>query len=496
MICVSIGRGRHKHMILEHQNLAEKGAKLVELRLDFIYTDVNLKRLLDERPTAVVATCRRERDGGRWTANEEKRLTLLRAAIVAGVDYVDLEEDVAGSIPRFGKTKRIVSYHNFRETPENLSEIHERMSKLDPDIVKIAAMAHRPHDCIRMLTMVKEKSKKVPTIGLCMGEIGIPTRILGAKYGAPFTYATFHHERALAPGQLSFDQMSKIYHYDSINAETNVYGVIADPIAHSLSPLIHNVAFRDAKLNAVYVPFRVPSEELESFLKECPQLDIKGLSVTIPHKEAVLPFATRMDPAVEEIGAANTLIFNRDQRIVYNTDYKAAMESIDKAMTMQTSVASYKDATALVLGAGGAAKAIAYGLTRRGADVVIASRTHARAKQLADALDCRAVEWGQRYKLKPNILVNATPVGMHPTVDDTPFDGKYFTGSMVVFDTIYNPEQTLLIKQARQQNCVVVTGVDMFVGQAAVQFELFTGMAPPREVMRDELKRTLGPVKF
>jgi 3-dehydroquinate dehydratase/shikimate dehydrogenase len=483
-------------MLLEHQNLAEKGAKLVELRFDFIYTDVNLKRLLDDRPTAVLATCRRERDGGRWTANEEKRLTLLRAAIVAGVEYVDLEEDIAGSIPRFGKTKRVISYHNFRETPENLDEIHERIAKLDPDVVKIATMAHRPHDCIRMLKLVKDKSRTIPTIGLCMGEIGIPTRILQGKFGAPFTFATFHHERALAPGQLSYDQMSRIYHYDDINLETNVYGVIADPIAHSLSPLIHNVAFRELKLNNVYVPFRIPSEDLEMFLKECAQLDIKGLSVTIPHKEAVLPLATRLDPAVEEIGAANTLVFDRDQRIAYNTDYKAAMESIDKAMTMQTSVSSYKESVALILGAGGVAKAIAYGLTRRGADVVITSRTYNRAKQLADELDCRAVEWGQRYKAKPNILVNGTPVGMHPNVDDSPYDVKYLTGSMVVFDTIYNPEQTLLIKQARQQNCVVVTGVDMFVGQAAVQFELFTGLAAPRQTMRDELKRTIGPVKF
>jgi 3-dehydroquinate dehydratase/shikimate dehydrogenase len=496
MICVSIGRGRHKHMILEHQNLAEKGARLAELRLDFIYTDVNLKRLLDERPTEVVVTCRRERDGGRWTASEEKRLTLLRAAIVAGVEYVDLEEDIAANVPRYGKTKRVVSYHNFRETPENLEEIHERMAKLDPDVVKIACMAHRPHDCVRMLKMIKAKSKIVPTVGLCMGEIGIPTRILQGKFGAPFTYATFHHERALAPGQLSYEQMVKIYHYDQINEKTNVFGVIADPIAHSLSPLIHNIAFRELKLNSVYVPFRVPSEDLESFLKECQQLDIKGLSVTIPHKEAVLEHATRLDPAVEDIGAANTLIFDREQRIAYNTDYKAAMDSVDRAMTMQTAAASYRDAVALVLGAGGVSKAICYGLVRRGADVVVTSRTFARAKKLADELDCRAVEWSQRYKVKPNILVNGTPVGMHPNVDDTPFDGRYLNGSMVVFDTIYNPEQTLLIKHARQQNCVVVTGVDMFVGQASVQFELFTGLTAPHQTMRDELKRTIGPVKF
>src|SRR5690606_36371720 len=143
-------------------------------------------------------------------------------------------------------------------------------------------------DCVRMLRLVREKSPSVPTIGLCMGEIGIPTRILGGKFGAPFTYATFHHERALAPGQLSFEQMTKIYHYDQIDKETAIYGVIAEPIAHSLSPLIHNVAFRELKLNQVYVPFRIPSEDLDRFLEECADLGVKGLSVTIPHKEAVL----------------------------------------------------------------------------------------------------------------------------------------------------------------------------------------------------------------
>ncbi len=242
MICVSIGRGRHRHMIAEHRHLAEQGAKLVELRLDYINGAVNIKRLLADRPCAVVITCRRPADGGKWAGTEEQRQLLLRTAIAEGVEYIDLEDDIAAGVPRFGKTKRIVSFHDFRKTPDNLDEIHRRLSQCDADIVKIATMANHPSDNVRILDMVRKA--KVPTIGLGMGDIGVPTRILAGKFGAPLTYATFHHERALAPGQLSFEHMTQVYRYEQINAQTEVYGVVADPIGHSLSPLIHNAGLR------------------------------------------------------------------------------------------------------------------------------------------------------------------------------------------------------------------------------------------------------------
>ncbi len=258
MICVSIGRGRHRHVIAEYRHLVHQGARLVELRLDYINGDVNLKRLVADRPCPVVISCRRAVDGGKYAGGEEQRQLLLRSAIAEGVEYVDLEDDVAASIPRFGGTKRIISVHDFRKTPDNLEEIHRHLCDLDPDIVKISTMANHPHDNLRMLEL--NRQSKVPMIGVCMGDIGTPTRILAGKFGAPFTYATFHHEWVLAPGQLSFQQMTETYHYDQINAETEVYGVIGDPIGHSLSPLVHNVAFRHGGLNKVYLPFRVPRE--------------------------------------------------------------------------------------------------------------------------------------------------------------------------------------------------------------------------------------------
>ena len=198
MICVSIGRGRHAQMIAEHQRLCEQGAGLVELRLDYIARAVDLGRLLHHRPCPAIMTCRREKDGGRWRESENERVTLLRSAIAAGADYVDLEEHVAALIPRYGNTKRIVSLHDFEKTPEDLDGIYRRLAALDPDIVKIATMANKPHDNLRMLRIIADSD--IPTVGMCMGDMGAPSRILAGKFGAPFTYATFHQERAARPG--------------------------------------------------------------------------------------------------------------------------------------------------------------------------------------------------------------------------------------------------------------------------------------------------------
>jgi len=495
MICVSIGRGRHRHVIAEHRHLVDQGAKLVELRLDYINGDVNLKRLLADRPCPVVIACRRAVDGGKFTGSEEQRVLLLRTAIADGVEYVDLEDDIAAAIPRFGRTKRIISLHDFRRTPDNLEDIHRRLCGLDPDIVKISTMANHPHDSLRVLELTHRS--KVPTIGLCMGDIGIPTRILAGKFGAPFTYATFHHERALAPGQLSYQQMTEIYRYDQINADTEVYGVIADPIGHSLSPLIHNAAFQHCKMNKVYVPLRVPREDLSRFIDDAPALGVRGLSVTIPHKEEVIKRLSEADGAVRGIGAANTVVFEGKKRLGFNTDYRAAMDSLEAAIGGADQVESrLKGKTALVLGAGGVGKAVAYGLVRRGMQAVVSDAVPRQALTLAHRLDCRSIEWSARHSVTADLLANCTPLGMHPNVDETPYEKHHLRPSMIVFDAVYNPENTLLIKDARSRNCTVITGVDMFVRQACLQFELFTGEDGPAEVMREAIRLAIGAAKY
>ena len=494
MICVSIGRGRHKMMIAEHRHLAEQGVRLVELRLDYIRRAVNLKRLLGDRPCSVIGTCRREMDGGLWQGTEKERLVLLRSAIADGVDYVDLEEDIADQIPRYGPTKRIISYHNFRETPDDLEEIHQRMSQMDADIVKVASMAHSPRDNLRILNLMKNSSK--PTIAIGMGEIGMPTRILAGKYNAPFAYATFHHERQMAPGQLSYKEMVEIYRFNKINTETEVFGVIADPVGQSMGPLIHNAAFEQLNMNRVYVPIRVPREDLESFLIDCPQMGIRGLSVTIPHKEEVLKSLAQVDGAALGVGAVNTVVFENDKTVGYNTDFHAAMDSLEEAAGGDSKRNPLEGKKALILGAGGVAKAIAFGLKRRKVEVTITSRTSFRSEALASQMKCSAIDWENRYEFVPDLLINGTPVGMHPKVDETPYDGRKLRWSTVVFDAVYNPEQTLLIKSARQQKCPTITGVDMFVRQAAMQFKLFTGEEAPIDSMRETMKRAISAAKF
>lgn len=495
VICVSIARGRHRHVIAEHRYLAEQGVKLVEIRLDYINGAVNVKRLLAERACPAIMTCRRERDGGRFRGTEQERQLILRTAIAEGVEYIDLEEDIAGEIPRFGQSKRIISYHNFRETPADLQALHERMSQLDPDIIKIATLANHPQDNLRMFRLVAQS--RIPTVGICMGDIGMPSRILAGKFGSPFTYAAFHADRTLAPGQLSFEEMKEIYHYEDIRHDTEVFAVIADPVGHSLSPIIHNAAFRKFGMNRVYVPIRVPREDLYEFIDQSPQWGIKGLSVTIPHKEAILAKLTKADSIVRGIGAANTVIFDGKERLGFNTDCRAAIEAIEVALGTPVGATSpIHGKQALVLGAGGAGKAVAFGLIRAGATVTLTDGDEEKARALAEKLDCAFVKWDDRHSVACDILANCTPVGMHPNVDESPFDAKYLRSHMLVFDAVYNPENTLLIKDARARSCKVVTGVEMFVRQACMQFKLFTGQNGPADLMREVLKRATSAAKW
>lgn len=495
MICVSLGRARHQRMIAEHQFLVEQGAQLVELRLDYITRAVNLKRLVADRPGPVVLTARRKEDGGRWEKSEQERLMLLRSAIATGVEYVDIEADVAAQIPRYGSTKRIISYHDFTGTPDELEEIHAAMAEEDADIVKIATMANTFSDNVRMIQLVE--NAKIPTIGICMGEMGMITRILSNRVGSPFTYATFSADKKLAPGQINWKEMNNVYHYESINPQTSLFGVIADPVGHSHSPLIHNSAFIDAGLNARYLPLRVPKDDLQTFMNCCHSIGIEGISITIPHKEAALDYCTQAESSSTGIGAINTMIFNGEERLGYNTDYRAAMDCIEETFSLQRGQEnSMQGKVALILGAGGVSRAIAWGLRQRKCEVYVSSRTEERSQLLAHEIGCHTIPWDQRHDVKAHLLVNGTPVGMHPNVDVSPYNMNSINEYMVVFDTVYNPENTVLIKYAKQAGARLITGVDMFVRQAAYQFRLFTGKDAPTDLMRAKIKQATNPVQI
>lgn len=520
-ICVVIGRTRHKMVMAEIQAAARDGAGFIEVRLDYLAKAPDFKRLLHHKPCALLATVRRLEDGGRWNDSEEARQTLLRQAIAAGFDWVDLETDVADRIPRYKNVRRIVSYHNMETTPPDLEKIHATLCQQDADVVKIAVRAHSPLDNLRVLALLRDSPK--PTVAIAMGDMGVVSRIVGRKLGSPFTYAAFNRERTLAPGLLTFNDLKGVYHYEQINSYTQIYGLLGDPVAHSLSPLIHNSAFRSLGINAVYIPFRIPKADLPLVLKEFDKFPVHGYSVTIPHKEAAAVLARHRDGPVERTQAANTLVRGGDGGFVaYNTDYQGALDSLLEHMTPPAQAAggastgivtesSFLHATpampanlappatlagrsVLLLGAGGVARAIAHALHDQQAQVTIANRTADRAQKLAGEVGCRFVEWSTRHSVIADIVVNCTSVGMHPKLDESPLHGSYLHAGLIVFDTVYNPESTLLIKEARARGCSVLTGVDMFVRQAALQFEYFTGKKPPLALMRSMVRQALSPV--
>ena len=419
---------------------------------------------------------------------------LLRTAIASGVEYVDLEMDVAREIPRFRDTKRVISYHNFDETPDDLEQIRDQMLQLDADVLKIVTMANSPLDNFKVLRLCQ--NAEVPTVAFCMGEMGMPSRILCGKFGSPFTYAAFNTDRQMAPGQLSYRQLSSGFRYDQIRPSTKILGVVADPVRHSLSPRVHNACLRADGQDMVYVPFRVPSEHLEAFMDQCREFGVSGLSITIPHKEKVLRHITVLDESVVGIRACNTVVFQGEDAIGYNTDCDAALHSLKREMNLPDHDNPFEDVRVLILGAGGVARAMGWGLVRGGAKVTIAARDHRKAEKLASSLKCKSIEWVARATHPCDVVINGTPVGMHPEVNESPFEIEWFENHQVVYDAVYNPEQTLFIKQAREAECRTITGVEMFAHQAAAQYRLFTGKDADLELMKKEIKRATSAAKI
>jgi 3-dehydroquinate dehydratase/shikimate dehydrogenase len=331
-----------------------------------------------------------------------------------------------------------------------------------------------------------------------MGDIGLASRVLALKFGAPFIYAAFNPERVIAPGMPSMHDLQTVCPVGSINAETKVYGVVGDPVAHSLSPLLHNRLFRDYGINAVYVPNRVSRGGLEPFLTAFDGIPVHGYSVTIPHKEAAAALAKKPDENVQQTRAANTLVRLTGEAgfAAANTDYQAVIDSLLAAIgpSADGKPPTLGGKMVSVLGAGGVGRAIAHALKKAGCILTISNRTTERAHVLAAEVEGRVLDWMGRHVTGCDILVNATSVGMYPNLDDTPIHAGYLQPGMIVFDTVYNPESTVLVKAARQRGCRVVTGLEMFVRQAALQFELFTGQQPPLDDLRDIVRRALSPV--
>ncbi len=472
------------------------GADTVECRLDFLAAPparAELDRLISNSPVDVIATCRPVREGGRFAGDEKKRMEILHAAAAAGAAFVDVEFDV----PRqhWPNAKIILSHHDFAGVPENLDEILTGMEASDAAVCKIAFAAAGPQDAVLALDLLRRARK--PALVLAMGLPGLLSRILARKFGAFGTFAALKGGAESAPGQPSLEEFKNVYRWDSIGPETKLFGVVGCPVAHSMSPAVHNAAFSAAGVDAVYVPLHVESgeENFVSFIKAAaarPWLGLAGLSVTIPHKHNALACVgeDNCDKLARRIGAVNTIEISRKGVMRgCNSDYDGAIDALCDAM--KVSRRELAGRSAAVIGAGGAARAIVAALSDCGAKVVIYNRTVSRAQQLAAEFGCRAAGLESLDKLNAEIVVNCTSVGMSPDVESSPL-AAIPASVKVVFDTVYNPLETKLLKLAARAGCLCVSGLDMFINQAAAQFRLWTGKPAPKEVMKKIVLDKLG----
>jgi 3-dehydroquinate dehydratase/shikimate dehydrogenase len=476
------------------QSSAVQGADLVELRLDYLGAD-GWPELVTGLGKPVIVTWRRFDQGGAphmRDVPEEERLQVLRdAAVHPDVAYVDVEDGCQDAIPRERSAKLIVSRHDFEGTPRDLEDRCLAIAAQGADVVKYAVQAHSELDSLAVYRALRAcRERRIPAVILSMGEYGQASRVLGLREGALWTYGRIAGGAEGGPGQYSVSELQQVYRTGAIDADTDVYGVIGDPIAHSMSPVMLNAAFVAKGLNAVYVSFKV-SGDPAAFVRAMQELPVKGFSVTIPHKQGVMAACDEIEPAAREIGAVNTVSAGESGLLGSNSDEAGALDPL-RAL-LQDQGRDLAGLPACVLGAGGAARAVVAGLTRAGAKVTVANRTVARAEELAAAFGARAGGLDIVERDRFAVLVNTTPVGMHPKVDASPVGEGALHKDMVVFDTVYNPLTTKLLEMARARGCRTLDGLAMFVGQGAAQFTRWTGLEAPLKAMREAcLQRLQG----
>jgi len=468
---------------------AERTATVVELRLDALQTPAAIVQFLEQLPQRSrlirIATCRSSLAGGSFPGTPAAQLALLRLAARSGCDWADVDaESLKGFPPSLRREmlrgiRAVVSFHDFRRTPADLGRLYRRLARFG-GLAKIAVTARRQSDNLAVLRLARRHRGRV--IALAMGTAGIPARILGLRAGSALTYATLNGGPATAAGQLPLSELRNLYRPHRLDARTRVYGVIGSPIAHSLSPPMQNAAFQAAGLNAVYLPFEV--SDLRDFLRCRAELGVAGFSVTLPHKQAILRHLDACDPVAESIGAVNTVVVRSRNRLYgYNTDYVGVLRTLARQVSLE-------GAQVLILGAGGSARAVAFALATAGAFVSITARRRARARALARAIGGEALPRAAVRGREFDAIVNCTPVGMWPEVKESPLRPAELNAS-VVFDLVYNPLETQLLRFARKRGAIAVPGWQMLVEQGATQFEIWTGLRAPLAVMRRAVLKAL-----
>jgi 3-dehydroquinate dehydratase/shikimate dehydrogenase len=468
-----------------------KDARFLEFRLDLLAKPAAgiapLKEFMSRhRDVQAIATCRREPNGGKFAGSLTAELEILQKAAEAGCQIVDLEVESAehstkAQLARFRAALRsansalLVSFHDFSRT-KGLDEAAARIRAIEPDYVKVVSTARSLADNLAVLRMIENQSLNSNVVGIAMGEEGLVSRVLGPREGAAFTFASAGDGQETAPGQASAHTLIDLYRIEQLDQATRIFGVAGNPISHSLSPLMHSTAFKRENVNAIMLPLKVKS--LSDLLTLTRDLPLSGVAVTMPLKQEVLPHLANMDPLTARIGACNTLRTGADGKLYgFNTDVAGVIRPLEKRMKL-------KGSRILVVGAGGAARAAVFGLVEQGAEVFVTNRTHETAVALARKAHAKSLKQEVLAKNRFDAIINTTPCGMAGVKQAMAIKENELNASLV-FDMVYNPLDTPLLRLAHSRGLAVISGIEMFVQQGARQFEIWTGKpAPENEMLR------------
>ncbi|MBI2647096.1 shikimate dehydrogenase [Candidatus Woesearchaeota archaeon] len=460
-----------------------KNANLIELRLDYLKR-INfdeLKKIIKKCKKPIVITNRKKDEGGFFNGNEKERIEVLKNAIKLNSDYIDIEYSsnkgaIKNIIEKKKNTKIIISYHNFKETPRNIKDIYDNIKKLNPNLIKIVTNANSTIDNFKIFDLIKTANKEGnKIIAFCMNSYGEFSRILSVILGSKITYASIEKGAESASAQLTLDELSNIYRIKKLNKNTKIFGLIGNPVEHSWSHIIHNTAFDKLNINAVYLKFRV--DKLKEFIEYFKKLNIGGFSVTIPHKIDVMKYLDEIDKKAKEISAVNTIVVRNKKFVGYNTDCDGAIMALKEKIKLNGK-------NTVVLGAGGSTRALVYSLKEEEANITILNRTVKKAKVLADYFNCGYGRLNDLNKIDYDILINTTPIGMHPDINNSLVPINLIKKNAVVFDIVFNPYKTKLLQDAEKKGCTVIPGIDMLINGAILQFKLWTNKSISKQFMK------------
>lgn len=484
---------------------------ILELRTDYLQyltTDIldELLAFTAAKNQHVIVTCRDKKQGGQNDYPLDLRIAILARAAATGVDFIDCEyenyrnDDVSRTIQQAlsdSNTRLILSAHDFNGCFKNIDDLYEEMLTVSPEAIhKLVYTPAHINDCFEAFKLLKNKRSDAIVLG--MGPHGIITRILAKKLGAFLTFASLGETTATAPGQIAIQTLKSLYRWDNITPDTRLFGVIGNPVAHSLSPAIFNACFDKQGIDALYLPILLAGEstEFDSFIENVidADMDFQGFSVTIPHKAHALEYVERKGDHLEQlaadIGAVNTLKIGFEHIVSgYNTDYAGAMDAIESALAVGKH--SLHSVDVAVIGAGGVARALVAGLSDVGASITIYNRTLEKAIALAEEFKCKYAPLDKAPETTARLIVNCTSIGMHPNVDNSPLPPETVKSSMAVFDTVYNPLKTKLLQYAEQKSAKTINGAEMFIRQAMAQFKIFLSTEADEQQMRNTVLSNL-----